>query len=245
MSAPGRMTGKVAIVTGAGRGLGQTLRDTFEREGACVVGVDLVGEDCVEADVGTAEGNAEIVRVALERHGRLDTLVLNAGVQHKSPLPVFPEAQWDRLQDVMVKGPFLALRAAWAPLTASRGSAVVIASTSGMRAEPEKTAYCASKAGVLGLMRSAALEGGALGVRVNAIAPGWMRTEMALGQVRNLAELHGIGEDEALERLLVQQPVKRFVELPEVAAAALFLASDAASAITGITLPVDLGLMAG
>jgi 3-hydroxybutyrate dehydrogenase len=239
------MTGRVALVTGAGRGLGAALRVAFEREGASVVGVDLAGDDCLAADVGTAAGNAEMVRVALERHGRLDALVLNAGLQHESPLPDFGEEPWDRLHDVMVKGPFLALRAAWGPLAETRGSAVVIASTSALRASPGKPAYCAAKAGVLGLVRSAALEGAAVGIRVNAIAPGWMRTEMALGQLRRLADHHGIGEGAALALLLQDQPVKRFVELDEVAEAALFLAADAASAITGVTLPVDLGLLAG
>jgi 3-hydroxybutyrate dehydrogenase len=245
MSHGGRMAGKVAVVTGAARGLGAMLRAAFEREGAQVVAVDVAGGDCLAADVGTAEGNAAMVEAALGRHGRLDVLVLNAGVQHKSPLAGFPEEQWDRLNDVMVKGPFLALRAAWEPLRATQGSVVVISSTSGMRAEPLKSAYCAAKAGLLGLVRSAALEGGEVGVRVNAIAPGWMRTEMALTQVRELARRHGVDEAEATEMLLVQQPVKRFVELEEVAEAALFLAGDAASAITGVTLPVDLGLMAG
>jgi 3-hydroxybutyrate dehydrogenase len=239
------MVGRVVLVTGAARGLGATLRAAFERNGAHVVAVDLAGEGCLDLDVGTTEGNEAAVDAALKRHGRLDTLVLNAGVQHREAIDRFPVTQWNRLNDVMVKGPFLALRAAWPSLAQTRGSAVVISSTSGIRAEPEKSAYCAAKAGVLGLVRSAALDGVAVGVRVNAIAPGWMRTEMALAQLRTLAEAHGGDEAAALELLLAQQPAKRFVELEEVAAAALFLASDAASAITGVTLPVDLGLTAG
>lgn len=236
---------KVVIVTGAARGLGRELRSAFEREGALVVAVDLAGEDCLHADAGTAEGNAEIVRVALQRHGRIDVLVANAGVQHVSPLPEFEEREWDRLNDVLVKGPFLLLRAAWPELVTTRGAAVVISSTSALRSEPNKTAYCAAKAGVLGLVRAAALEGGTAGVRVNAVAPGWMRTEMALAQVRKIADRDNVDEAEATERLLVQQPVKRFVELSEVADAVLFLAGDGASAITGACLPVDLGLLAG
>lgn len=244
MSSSG-LRNKVVIVTGAARGLGHELRTAFERQGSHVVAVDLTGEDCLLTDVGTADGNAEIVRVALERHGRIDVLVANAGVQHVSPLPEFEEHEWDRLNDVLVKGPFMLLRAAWPALLATRGAAVVISSTSALRSEPNKTAYCAAKAGVLGLVRAAALEGGPYGVRVNAVAPGWMRTEMALRQVREIANRDNVDEAEATERLLVQQPVKRFVELSEVANAVLFLAGDGASAITGACLPVDLGLLAG
>ena len=165
-----RFAGRVVAVTGAARGLGAALRTAFAAEGADVVAVDLHGDDCLHADIATADGNAMMVQTALERHGRLDVLVLNAGLQHKSPIQQFPEDEWDRLNDVLVKGPFLALRAAWPELVRNDGSAVVISSTSGIAAEPDKTAYCSAKAGVLGLVRSAALEGGASGVRVNAVA---------------------------------------------------------------------------
>ena len=239
-----RFAGRVVAVTGAARGLGAALRSAFASEGADVVAVDLHGDDCLQANIATAEGNALMVQTALDRHGRLDVLVLNAGLQHRSPIQQFPEDEWDRLNDVLVKGPFLALRAAWPELVRNAGNAVVISSTSGIAAEPDKTAYCAAKAGVLGLVRSAALEGGASGVRVNAVAPGWMRTPMALAQLDALIEA-GRSEEEAIVALMGQQPVKRFVELSEVAAAVTFLASAAASGITGVCLPVDLGLLAG
>lgn len=239
-----RFAGRVVAVTGAARGLGAALHSAFAAEGADVVAVDLHGDHCLHADIATADGNELMVQTALERHGRLDVLVLNAGLQHKSPVDRFPEREWDRLNDVLLKGPFLALRAAWPELVRRAGNAVVISSTSGIAAEPQKTAYCSAKAGVLGLVRSAALEGGASGVRINAIAPGWMRTPMALAQLDALIEA-GWSEEDAIVALMDQQPVKRFVELSEVAAAATFLASDAASAITGVCLPVDLGLLAG
>jgi 3-hydroxybutyrate dehydrogenase len=245
MTTQARFAGRVVAVTGAARGLGAALAAAFAAEGAAVVGVDLAGDGLLHADIATAEGNEHMVRTALERHGRLDVLVLNAGLQHKAPVAAFPEGEWDRLQDVLLKGPFLALRAAWSELARTGGNAVVISSTSGIAAEPEKTAYCAAKAGVLGLVRAAALEGGQAGVRVNAIAPGWMRTPMALAQLEAIRARDGLSEEEATVALMTQQPVKRFVELSEVAAAATFLASDAASAITGVCLPVDLGLLAG
>ncbi len=237
--------GKVVLITGANGGLGVSLVDAFRRAGAQVVGVDREGADCLHADVGTAAGVELMVSSTLERHGRLDVLVLNAGVQHVAPIADFDEDQWDRLQDVMLKGPFLALRSAWDQLVANGGNAVVISSTSAFAAEPLKAAYVAAKTGVLGLVRNAALEGGPHGVRVNAVAPGWMLTPMAEKTVEALIADSGMERTAAIESMLDRQPVKRFVETDEVAAAVLFLASPAASAITGCCLPVDLGLLAG
>lgn len=237
------VAGRVAIVTGAARGLGATIARDLTAAGATVVGVDLAGSD-LDADVGTAAGNRAMVEETLRRHGRLDILVLNAGVQHVAALDAFAEDEWDRLQDVMLKGPFLALGSAWSALGDDGGGrVVVVSSTSGIAAEPRKAGYVAAKAGVLGLVRTAAIEGGPLGIAVNAVAPGWMRTPMAERQLAALIA-EGLPEDEALERFLARQPVRRFVETEEVAAAVRFLASGAASGVTGACLPVDLGLLA-
>jgi 3-hydroxybutyrate dehydrogenase len=177
-------------------------------------------------------------------HGRLDVLVLNAGLQHKSPIEGFPDDEWDALHNVMLKGPFQAMRTAWPALRASRGNVVVISSTSAVAAEPNKAAYVSAKAGVAGLVRAAALDGAPDGIRVNAVAPGWMRTPMAEAQVTELARDRGISETEAMRVLLDRQPLGRFVELSEVTEAVMFLAGERASAITGILLPVDCGLLA-
>ncbi len=239
-----RLAGRVAIVTGAGGGLGRALRARLEAEGASVLGVDLAGGDAFTADIGTADGNRAMVEEAMERFGRLDILVLNAGVQHAAPIDQMPEEQWERLNDVMLKGPFLSMKAAWEGLAATRGRVVVISSTSGIHAEHRKTAYCAAKAGVLGLVRSAALDGALRGIAVNAVAPGWMRTELSEGLLHAMMEREGIDEQTALDRMLDRHPTKRFVETDEVAAAVAFLASADASGINGVCLPVDLGLLA-
>lgn len=235
---------KVVLVTGAARGLGAEICRGFTAAGATVVGVDLAGECTLHADVGSAQGVSRMVEETLRRHGRIDVLVLNAGVQHKSPIESFPEDRWDAVHDVLLKGPFLAMRSAWPALRASRGSVVVVSSTSAVAAEPHKTAYVSAKAGVSGLVRAAALDGAPDGIRVNAVAPGWMRTPMAEAQVHETAVREGISEEEALRRLLERQPISRFVELAEVTEAVLFLAGRRASAITGIFLPVDCGLLA-
>ncbi len=120
-----------------------------------------------------------MVATAVERFGRLDILVLNAGSQHVEAFPDFSLAAWDQLQALMCRGPFIAIRAAWSHLIASEhGRIVVIASTNAIAAEPHKAAYNSSKAGVVGVVKTAALEGGRHGLTANAIAPGWMLTPM-------------------------------------------------------------------
>jgi 3-hydroxybutyrate dehydrogenase len=236
------LKGQVAVVTGAGRGLGHAIMDELQRAGATVVGVDLAGSD-VSVDVGTRAGNIEMVEYALQKYGRLDAIVLNAGVQHVAPFGTFPESEWDRLMNVNLKGPFLGLQAAWDALAASSlGRAVVVSSTTAVAADPNKAAYVSSKAGVLGLVRSAAVDGAPLGISVNAVLPGWMRTEIAERQLQAKID-QGKTEEEAIEEMFARQPVKRFVETSEVAAVVRFLLSPESSAITGVSLPVDLGLL--
>lgn len=237
--------GKVVLVTGAAGGLGSTLCGTFARYGATVFPVDLNAPGCEKFDVGSPAGVEAMVERAVSLHDRLDVLVLNAGLQHKAPIAALEPSDWDRLQDVMLKGPYLTMKAAWPQLKRHAGNVVMISSASAFVSDPLKAPYCAAKSGLLGLMRTAALEGGADGIRVNAVAPGWMETPMALSQVREAMERDGTSEEEVLADLLQRQPIKRFVSTEEVAAAVRFLAADSASGITGTCVNVDLGLLAG
>lgn len=239
-----RLAGRVAVVTGAAGGLGRSLCEVFEREGALVVPVDLHGDDIVHANVGTETGNRAMVQEALARHGRLDVLVLNAGSQHVAPIAEFPEDAWDRLHDVMVKGPFLAMRAAWPELTRRPGGRIVVtASGSSFIGERFKAAYVAAKHGVLGLVKVAALEGGPVGLTTNAVAPGWMRTPMVEEQLADQMRLHGRTRQQVVNSFVTRHPVDRFVETEEVAAAVAFLASEQASGINGVCVPIDLGTL--
>jgi 3-hydroxybutyrate dehydrogenase len=172
-------------------------------------------------------------------------VVLNAGAQHVSPIQEFDSDEWDRLQDLMCKGPLLAIQAAWPHLVESgSGRIIAIASTNAIAAEPNKAAYNAAKAGVMGVIRTAALEGGAQGVTANGIAPGWMHTPQVDNQLAELMRLEDSSREEVLGRMLSRMPVKRFVEPTEVAHVVRFLASPEASAVTGVLVPVDLGLLA-
>ena len=241
----GPLSGRVAIVTGAAGGLGGAALQALRHAGAAVVPVDLHGDDCLIADVATAEGNRQMIDLALERHGRLDILVLNAGAQAMNPIATYSEADWDRLMNLMVKGPFLAMKFAWPHLTRQPGGRIIVtASTLGLQGAPYKAAYVAAKHAVLGLVKVAALEGAAAGLTANAVAPGWMRTPIADNQIRDHMRLRGISRDEVIAGMVAEQPARRFVETTEVAGLITFLSGDGGSAINGACIPVDTGTLA-
>jgi 3-hydroxybutyrate dehydrogenase len=235
------LEGRVAVITGADGGLGRAICGVFRREGAEVVPVDVRGDGCELLDVGS---NGRMVEIALERHGRLDALILNAGVQFMAPIAEFPEEQWDRLLDVMAKGPFLAIKHAWPALTERSGGRIVVtASGSSYIAEKYKAAYVAAKHAVVGLVKVTALEGAPLGLTANAVAPGWMMTGLIEGQMDDQIRLHRRPHEEIVASWLARSPAERAVEPLEVAETIAFLASARSSGINGAIVPVDLGLL--
>ena len=239
----GELEGRVAVVTGAGGGLGSAVCEVFAREGASVLPVDLRGDGCFEADVGTAAGNRAMIDEAISSYGRLDTLVLNAGFQYLAPIVAFPETEWDRLFDVLVKGPFLAIKAAWPHLTERPGGRIVVtASALSVLGEEFKVAYTSAKHAVLGLVKVTALEGAPHGLLVNAVAPGTMWTALMESQLEDQMRLRNLSREEVVERIDFFQP-GRAVTTHEVAELMSFLASDRASGISGTCVPVDLGLL--
>lgn len=239
----GELEGRVAVVTGAAGGLGRAICDVFAREGATVLPVDLHGDGCFRADVGSAEGNRAMIEEALSSYGRLDTLILNAGSQYLAPIAEFPEAEWDRLFDVLVKGPHVAIKAAWPHLTERSGGRIVVtASALSVLGEEYKAAYVSAKHAVAGLVKVAALEGGPHGLCANAVAPGLMWTALMERQLEDQMRLRGLSREEVVERIELFQPV-RAVTTHEVAELMSFLASDRASGISGTCVPVDLGFL--
>jgi 3-hydroxybutyrate dehydrogenase len=225
----------VAILTGAAGGLGSATARALRHAGATVVPVDVHGDDCLIADVATAEGNRRMVDLALERHGRLDILVLNAGAQAMNPIASYAEADWDRLMNLMVKGPFLAMKFAWPQLTRQPGGRIIVtSSTAGLVGAPYKAAYVAAKHAV----------GAEAGLTANAVAPGWMRTPLADNQISDHTRLRGISRDDVTASMIAEQPAKRFVETTEVAGLITFLAGAGGSAINGACIPVDTGTLA-
>jgi 3-hydroxybutyrate dehydrogenase len=201
------------------------------------------GDDCLIADVSMAEGNQAMVEAALERHGRLDILVLNAGTQAMNPIATYSEADWDRLMNLMVKGPFLAMKFAWPHLTRQPGGRIIVtASTVSLQGAPYKAAYVAAKHGVLGLVKTLALEGADQGITATAVCPGFVRTPLVESQIAGQAKAHGISEERVLEDvILAPHAVKRLIEPEEVADTVAFLLGPGGRAFTGVPVTMDLG----
>lgn len=241
MSAPS--TPRVALVTGAASGIGRATAELFAERGEHVVAVDVaapglesLGDGIVTlaGDVAAEEVNQAAVRTALERFGRLDTVVLNAGTGGTPPLETPGSvAAADRIFGVNLRGPIHGLKAAIPALREARGSAIITSSVAGLRGDPGNWAYNASKGALINLVRAFAIDYAAEGVRVNAIAPGLTRTGITANVHRDPALLA------VIERRI---PLGRFAEPREQAEAIWFLASPAAGYITGTTLVVDGGL---
>ena len=242
------LTGQVAVITGGARGIGFEIARVFASEGA-----DIALFDVQEAQLAQAAGqleamgrraagfvvdvtNASVVDDAvgkvLDKLGRIDILVNNAGITHDGLVVRMDESQWDRVLNINLKGTFLCTRAvAKVMLKARSGRIVSIASIVGLIGNPGQANYAASKAGIIGLTKSVAKELASRGVTCNAIAPGFIKTEMT----ERLP-------DSVKQRLFEQIPMGKLGEPSDVAQAALFLVSQAAQYITGHVLVVDGGL---
>jgi 3-hydroxybutyrate dehydrogenase len=239
---------RVALVTGAASGIGRAITERLVGDGWAVLAVDLErspegpGEPFA-ADLTTREGNRASVDAALERFGRLDAVVPNAGFQHVSPVEEFDEDRWDALVALLLTSPFLLARYAWPALRASGdGRIVVVASVHGLVASPYKAGYVSAKHGVLGLVKTLALEGAADGILASAVCPGYVRTSLVERQVADQARAHGIPQERVLEDvLLAPQALKRLLEPSEVANAVAYLLGPGGSLFTGAPLVMDGG----
>lgn len=247
------MTSRTALITGAANGIGAATARRFARDGYNVALVDLlqsgqaVADDIgrekalfVAADVADVDGVERAVAATLARFGGLDVLVNNAGVSLPKSLADTTPADWDRLHAINLRALYVALKAAQAALTASGHGAVInIASFHAHATIANFAAYAASKAGVLGFTRSAAIELAPYGIRVNAVAPGVIHTAMTQQWLDSVPDPKA-----ALASMNEKQPLGRIGRPEEVAAAIAFLAGDEASFIVGTTLYVDGGVTA-
>jgi NAD(P)-dependent dehydrogenase (short-subunit alcohol dehydrogenase family) len=232
------LKGRVALVTGAASGIGKATAALLAGSGARVVASDLrAGDDVVAADVTDGEAMRAVVAQAVETHGRLDLAANCAGVGGgHAATHEYPEAEFDRIVAINLRGTWLSMRAELeAMLTTGGGAIVNVSSTLGLRGSPFAAPYSASKHGVLGLTKTAALEYAQQGIRVNAVCPGAIDTPMM---------------DETFERfpgfretLTAYVPMGRMGGADEVAGAIAWLCSDAASFVTGEALTVEGGLL--
>lgn len=249
---------RTVLITGAASGMGACFARRFAAEGNAVGCIDaspavleLVTE--IEEAGGRAHGvvadvtdppAVEAAAAELEdRLGPASAAVLAAGVKASAtPIAELEAAEWDRVLAVNLSGVFLTMKAAIGQLRrAGGGSIVVIASAAGLGAGPGYAAYYASKHGAIGLMRTAANELAADGIRVNAVCPGWVDTPMFDAEVADM----GWGRQQAIKEFAGDHLIERLIEPDEVADAVLWLASEQSSMVTGVALPVDGGLLAG
>jgi 3-hydroxybutyrate dehydrogenase len=242
------LEGKAALVSGAASGIGRAVARRLEQAGMGVLAVDLKPDIkgpgvAHEADLTDAEANAGAVAAALERFGRLDVVVPNAGVQHVAPIEEFPVERWEALIALMLTSPFLLARAAWPSLRESgSGRFIAIASVHGLVASPFKAAYVSAKHGVIGLVKTLALEGAPAGITAAAVCPGYVRTALVEAQIPDQARAHGLSEERVLEEvILAPQAVKELIEPDEVAEVVAFLCGPSGRAFTGVALPMDQG----
>jgi 3-oxoacyl-[acyl-carrier protein] reductase len=248
MSAAKRLDGKIAIITGAASGMGKAAVERFLEEGATVVAVDIAQEGLDRLVIPVQRGRAERVDVTdasavqdvvdrtVKEYGRLDVYYNNAGIaQHALAVEDITLSDWQKIIDVNLTAAFLAAQAVVPHMRAQKsGCFLITASTSGQRPRPNLLAYSASKFGVIGLAKALALEVGADNIRVNAICPVAANTPML--------EQFGYGTHEETAKLLTSAtPLGRVAEPEEIAAVAAFVASDDATFLTGLAIPVDGG----
>jgi 3-hydroxybutyrate dehydrogenase len=242
------LQGKAALVTGAGSGIGRAVATRLQDDGLDVLAVDLVPDVdgpgiAHPADLTSVEANANAVATALHRFGRLDVVVANAGVQHVAPIEEFPVDRWETLIALMLTSPFLLAKAAWPALRESgSGRFIVIASVHALVASPFKAAYVSAKHGVLGLVKTLALEGAEQGITATAVCPGYVRTALVEKQIGDQAKAHGVPEESVLEDvILAPHAVKELIEPSEVAEVVAFIAGPGGRAFTGAPVTMDQG----
>jgi NAD(P)-dependent dehydrogenase (short-subunit alcohol dehydrogenase family) len=259
--ASGRLSGKVAIVTGAATGLGREICLAFATEGATVVCADIDGAGAqatadqiasgagtaaaVPVDVSSPEDTARMARVALDEFGQCDILVANAGIPGTGSATEIDPDDWNRVLAVNLTGVWLSARAVLPHMVGrGRGSIVNQASVGGLMGVPHLAAYAASKGGVISLTRQMAADYSPLGIRVNALCPSTVVTDLVRSTYERRSQLDGSDPDVALHEKAQRIPMRRLGTEADIASAALFLASDEAAWITGIVLPVDGGITA-
>lgn len=254
------LKGKIAVITGSTSGIGLGIARAFAEAGANLMlngfgdatlitrlGIELSAHD-VEvrhhgADMTKPAEVTALIRETETHFGAVDILVNNAGIQHVAPVDEFPEDKWSAIQNIILNSSFHATKAALPGMkTRGWGRIINLVSAHGLVASPFKSAYVTAKHGLIGLTKTTALEVAETGITCNAICPGYVRTPLVENQIEAQAAAHKLPREQVIrDIILAAQPTKRFIEIEEVAALALYLCGDAAKSITGASLAIDGG----
>ncbi|MEM7242848.1 MAG: 3-hydroxybutyrate dehydrogenase [Pseudomonadota bacterium] len=252
------LTGKRAFISGSTSGIGKAIAGSLAKAGAEVV-INGFGDQAeIEAQLETLNAiskasyaaadmsKATEIEAIFEDLGQIDILINNAGIQHVAPIEDFPAESWDAIIAINLSSAFHCTKAAMPAMKkAGWGRVINIASAHSLVASPFKSAYVAAKHGIAGLTKSVALEVAELGITVNAISPGYVKTPLVEAQIPDTARIRGITEAEVIrDVMLAPQPTKEFVATEDIGAMAVFLCSHAAKAITGANLSIDGGWVA-
>jgi 3-hydroxybutyrate dehydrogenase len=254
-----KLKGKVAVVTGAGSGIGKEIARTFAREGAKVAVTDLDASSAKAAAAEFADDGRAIglgmdvtdekqvelgMQATVRMFGGIDILVSNAGIQTVAPLDQFEFAKWKQLLSIHLDGAFLTTRAALRQMYGQKrgGSIIYMGSVHSKEASPLKAPYVTAKHGLIGFAKVVAKEGAEHGVRANVICPGFVRTPLVEKQIPEQAKALGISEEDVVRQVMLKDTVdNEFTTITDVAEAALFFASFGSNALTGQSLVVSHG----
>ncbi|HEY0667434.1 MAG TPA: 3-hydroxybutyrate dehydrogenase [Sphingobacteriaceae bacterium] len=253
------MKSKTAIITGSTSGIGLEIARTFAEKGYNIVfnGLESNGPEVAktialefgveylfsEANMINPESLKSLVKDAGNRFATIDILINNAGIQYVSPIEEFPDTMWNDIIGVNLSSAFHLIKAAWPYMKRENfGRIINIASIHGLFASEYKSAYVAAKHGIIGLTKTAALEGAPYNITCNAICPGYVRTPLVEKQIPDQAQLHSMSEMDVIQKVILsKQAVKDFVPTRVIADMALFLAGENAGTVTGTAMPIDGG----
>lgn len=252
-------TNRTVLITGSTSGIGLGIAQAFAAKGYNIVfnglernGAEIAAAIARQHKIGHLFSDANMLQPSALRtlvdqcvqvFGGVDILVNNAGVQHVSSIENFPESKWDEIIGVNLTSAFHLTKAVWPNMKARRfGRIINIASAHGMSASEYKSAYVASKHGLIGLTKAVALEGAPFNITCNAICPGYVKTPLVEKQLADQMKMHNLSEDEVVRKvILAKHAVKEFVPIETIAEMAVLISAESASTITGATFPIDGG----